>query len=372
MRRRGLQTDSMGTVDDERDLATKVAPLGSLDQSVLDAMTLYRRARTKVLELRKQAAQLHPGYWVFHSGKGGLPLGFVPAVSGAHAILGRHHCVDLQVADEHHAFSLRQALLRARRVDGQLVLNVMDLESPHGIVLSQGHSVRALDAVGPFAALMGGLTLLFVPEDPKQELPESLPVPELLGVREREQPPKPPRWDLPLPEPVRPVRAATSSESCSRVSELAGLRRVELGSIIPSPPFAQSHVAVDLDAARAEGACAFHLTSHARVLGTLVLTREQLESGVLLGRYDRCWDLGNQPLDTQVSRVHALLILERGALRIFDLGSTNGVQVDDEVVRSATLMRHQRVELSSELTLRVLFTSVPTLPPPPPAPEVVR
>ena len=361
----------MGTREDERDLATMVAPLGSLDQSVLEAMTLYRRARVKVLELRKQAAQLHTGYWVFHTGTGGLPLGFVPAVAGAHAIVGRHHCVDLRVAEEHHAFSLRQALLRARRVDGQLVLNVMDLESPHGIVLGRDHSVRALDAVGPFAALMGGLTLLFVPEDPKQELPEALPVPELLTVCEREQPRKPERWDLPLPEPARPT-LASRSESCSRVSELAGLRRVELGSIIPSAPFAQSHISVDLDAARAEGACAFHLTSHARVLGTLVLTREQLESGVLLGRYDRCWDLGNQPLDTQVSRVHALLILERGALRIFDLGSTNGVQVDDEVVRSATLMRHQRVELSSELTLRVLFTSVPTLPPPPPAPEVVR
>ena len=52
-----------------------VAPLGSLDQSVLEAMTLYRRARVKVLELRKQAAQLHTGYWVFHTGTGGLPLG---------------------------------------------------------------------------------------------------------------------------------------------------------------------------------------------------------------------------------------------------------------------------------------------------------
>lgn len=362
MRTLDLQTDCMGTVDDERDLGTRVGPLAPLDRSQLDAITLYPRARNKVLELRKQAAQLHTGYWVFHSGNGAQPVGFVPAIAGTHAILGRHHCVDLRVAEQHTGFSLRQALLRARRVNGQLVLNVMDLESPHGIVLGHDHKVRALDAVGPFAAFMGGLSLVFIPEDPKQELPERLPVPDVLRMEKRDHAPPPSRWDLPLPEPVRTVPPMSAA---SRVSELVGLQRVDAGSIIPSERFAHTHVSVDLDAARAQGACAFHLTSHDRVLGTLVLTREQLEAGVLLGRYDRCWDLGSQPLDTQVSRVHALFILERGALRVFDLGSTNGVVVDDEAVRSATLMRHQRVELSSELTLRVLFTSVPTLPPPP-------
>lgn len=351
----------MGTVDDERDIGTRVGPLAPLDQSQLDAITLYPRARATVLELRRRAAQLHAGYWVFHSGNGAQPVGFVPAVGGTHAILGRHHCVDLRVAEQHTTFSLRQALLRARRVDGQLVLNVMDLESPQGIVLGHDHTVRALDAAGPFAAFMGGLALVFIPEDPKRELPERLPTPDILRMEARGARPAPTRWDLPLPEPVR----APPSRAASWVSELVGLQRVDAGSIIPSERYANSHIAVDLDAARAAGACAFHLTSHQHVLGTLVLTREQLEAGVLLGRYDRCWDLGSRPLDTQVSRVHALFILERGALRVFDLGSTNGVVVDDEPVRSATLMRHQCVELSSELTLRVLFTSVPTVPPPP-------
>lgn len=355
----------MGTVDDERDLGTRVGPLAPLDRSQLEAITLYPRARATVLELRKKAAQLHTGYWVFHTGNGAQPVGFVPALPGTHAIVGRHHCVDVRIAEQHTTFSLRQALLRARRVDGQLVLNVMDLESPHGIVLGHDHTVRALEAVGPFAAFMGGLALLFVPEDPKQELPERLPVPDILRMQAREAKAPRSRWDLPLPNAGHTVPTLPPRSAASRVSELVGLQRVEAGSIIPSQRYANTHVAVDLDAARAEGACAFHLTCHDQVLGTLVLTREQLEAGVLLGRYDRCWDLGARPLDTQVSRVHALFILERGALRVFDLGSTNGVVVDDQPVRSAELMRHQCVELSSELTLRVLFTSVPSLPPPP-------
>lgn len=356
----------MGTVDDERDLGTRVGPLAPFDQSQLEAVMLYPRARAAVLELRKRAPQLHAGYWVFHTGNGAQPVGFVPAVAGTHAILGRHHCVDLRVAEQHTSFSLRQALLRARRVDGQLVLNVMDLESPHGIVLGRDHTVRALEAVGPFAAFMGGLALVFVPEDPKQELPSQLPAPDVLRMQPRDERPTPSRWDLPLPHASPTVPTLPPRDGAvSRVSELVGLQRVDERSIIPSLRFAQTHVNVDLDAARAAGACAFHLTCHDQVLGTLVLTREQLKAGVLLGRYDRCWDLGSRPLDTQVSRVHALFILERGALRVFDLGSTNGVVVDDQPVRSATLMRHQCVELSSELTLRVLFTSVPSLPPPP-------
>ena len=357
----------MGTVDDDRNVGTLVAPLDSLDRHHLDALSLYRRARAKVLELRRSASQLHGGFWVFHAGGPVQPVGFVPAVAGTHAILGRHDCVDLRVPEHHTGFSLRQALLRARRVDGRLVLNLMDLESPQGIRLGGVHTVRALEAVGPFTASMGGLTMLFVPEDPKEDLPGARPVPEIRCMQSRSQAPPPRRWDLPLPNP--PEAEVALSHARSRVNELVGLQRVDAGSIIPALPYAQSYVGVDLDAARAQGACAFHLTCHDRVLGTLVLTREQLEAGVLLGRYDRCFDLGSQRLDTQVSRVHALFILERGALRVFDLGSTNGVVVDDQAVRSATLVRHQIVELSTELTLRVLFTSVPTLPPPPPPPE---
>ena len=104
----------MGTVDDDRNVGTLVAPLDSLDRHHLDALSLYRRARAKVIELRRSASQLHGGFWVFHAGGPVQPVGFVPAVAGTHAILGRHDCVDLRVPEHHTGFSLRQALLRAR------------------------------------------------------------------------------------------------------------------------------------------------------------------------------------------------------------------------------------------------------------------
>jgi hypothetical protein len=54
--------------------------------------------------------------------------------------------------------------------------------------------------------------------------------------------------------------------------------------------------------------------------------------GILLGRYDRChsWDL---LADTEVSRVHALVIQLRDRLVAIDTASTNGTFAGNQRVR---------------------------------------
>ena len=77
---------------------TLVAPLDSLDRHHLDALSLYRRARAKVLELRRSASQLHGGFWVFHAGGPVQPVGFVPAVAGTLAFVARRQAWERPIA----------------------------------------------------------------------------------------------------------------------------------------------------------------------------------------------------------------------------------------------------------------------------------
>jgi pSer/pThr/pTyr-binding forkhead associated (FHA) protein len=90
-------------------------------------------------------------------------------------------------------------------------------------------------------------------------------------------------------------------------------------------------------------------------MGTLVLTAEQLGEGVLLGRADRCWNLGEVPLPSTLSRVHALLLYEAEQLRVTDLASTNGTTLDGEPIRSAHWETGQLLVLGGELELEPLF-----------------
>lgn len=341
--------------DDRHNRGTHVAPLSELTYIPQLANALYGKARAEVLERRREATPLHGGFWVF-AGLEGQLLGFVTCSPGTHSVLGRHTEADLRVDERYAGVSLRQALLRVRRAEGELVLNLMDLESPSGITLHDARRVRALDAQGPFAASLGGMMMLFVPDEAGLELPEALPVPELFGVEERDVPGA--RQGHGLVQNSAPGGVGPSlrrDRGHSVISAVAGYSRPSDGSLVPSRRDAGSHVSVDMVAAREAGATAFAVSMEGLDVGTLVLTRAQLTAGVLVGRYGRCWDLGDQPLPSTVSRVHALFIYEDGQLRVLDLGSTNGVTLDDEPLRAASVGRHQRVGIGEELVLNALF-----------------
>jgi len=84
------------------------------------------------------------------------------------------------------------------------------------------------------------------------------------------------------------------------------------------------------------------------------LTDDDLERGVLVGRYERCaGHVHGHVFDNGVSRVHALLRREaNGDVTIIDTGSTFGVFVGGKPVASAEIGSGQRVWLSSRSSLR--------------------
>lgn len=74
----------------------------------------------------------------------------------------------------------------------------------------------------------------------------------------------------------------------------------------------------------------------------LFLTSEELEAGVVLGRYERCDDLGRGALPDRVSRVHLLALKRRGLTWVFDLGSMNGTELIDAAGKVTLLGRERR------------------------------
>jgi hypothetical protein len=333
--------------------------VGTLDASRCHpalAASLYTIAREAVAQRRAEARPLHRGYWVVDAQDGAV-LGFVALAQGLHAVLGRHTEAQVRVSDRHANVSLRQALLRVRDQDGALTLNMLDLESSNGITLFDGRRVRALDATGPFAATLGERMMFFLPEAPGVALPDALPVPELYGVAERVAAPGARRGNglvnLHQEAGVRPERRLDGVRTLIVARE--GSRHPSEGSFLPARVQERSHVEVDLDVARQSGASAFAVSLNGQPVGTLVLTAEQLREGVLLGRADRCWDLGDQPLPSSLSRVHALLLHEHGRLRVTDLASTNGTTLHGEPIRSARWEPGQPLELGGDLELEPLF-----------------
>ena len=62
-----------------------------------------------------------------------------------------------------------------------------------------------------------------------------------------------------------------------------------------------------------------------------------LDAGVLVGRAERCEDRLRAVLTESVSRVHLLLLRERGDVHAFDLASTQGLYADGQRVRRVRL-----------------------------------
>jgi FHA domain-containing protein len=77
------------------------------------------------------------------------------------------------------------------------------------------------------------------------------------------------------------------------------------------------------------------------VVAGVRLTKSDLEHGVLIGRADKCVDEGLRSiLGTTVSRVHVLLIREKGACHLYDCASLVGTYSDGQRVRCLPLDDH--------------------------------
>jgi hypothetical protein len=89
-------------------------------------------------------------------------------------------------------------------------------------------------------------------------------------------------------------------------------------------------------------------------LACVRLSERDVGHGVLIGRDPKCIDAGVRAIfDEGVSRVHALVIRDRDAVRIYDIASTHGMTDHVAKIRSAVLETGSRVFLRSFGTIAV-------------------
>lgn len=217
-------------------------------------------------------------------------------------VLGRHPCCDVPgIRDA----SLRHAVVLAWPRSREPI-EVVDLRSTSGLVVSRGRTVQRLKASGPirFCAGSDDITVLYAaPESPLEvDMPD-----ELDGWIDVER---------------RRARGELSDDGfAERGTNVSFVRRVG-GSFVRA-----------VDGTQLAGAA--HEVIPARP--------DQLRDGLLLGRYGRCDRSMMFATDSLVSRVHALVIQRRGRLHVVDVGSTNGtVIVDTREGREMETLDEQR------------------------------
>jgi hypothetical protein len=256
---------------------------------------------------------------------------FLPSGSGAPVarVLGRHSSCDSAPLP---GAALRHALLLAwPAADHEAPrVEVLDLKTDVGLGVRAG-AADHLDGMGPLRFGVGAADVVVVPVAAGVALPADLPA--LLR-----------RIDA-APVPVRRARAdarpGDSLEAALRwhaALEAAAVARDDdndddnddhsgdgdgavAGRDRRRPPDGQTIVTSVRAAAMVAS-----LPPDARPL-IVRASIAALETGVLLGRYERCLGHGDVADDGRVSRVHACLLVRRGRVFVVDAGSTHGTTV---------------------------------------------
>jgi len=242
-----------------------------------------------------------PGYRLFWSGPSGLA--FCDLSAGEHVVIGRHSSCDVQLF--HPSVALRQAVLRAQPRDGgALELHALDLAAPLPFFVGPSLlPLRAFAASGPTVFRVATEIVVALPMAHCAARGER---PEGSGARVIEADPS-------LAKPIDMARSAlavrTMVDSISRtiVRPFAAPMSVEIIAPARGPTWARL-------AMRGPGG---------RVV--LELSRAQLESLVLIGRYPRCQRGELSPFSENVSRVHAGILAVGDTIEVLDLASTNGL-----------------------------------------------
>ncbi|GAB4196329.1 MAG: hypothetical protein OHK0013_03420 [Sandaracinaceae bacterium] len=257
----------------------------------------------------------------------GATLAFADVGTRSHLVVGRHERCDVRL--EHPAIALRHCVLRARPTDdGLLELEGLDLgaELPFFV----GPSVRPLRAfrasAGPVVLRVADAILVALPVAGPATEDES-------GLRE-------PVLDLLEADPDRARPIPTSTR------ELEIRTLVESSYRTMARPTRSSLPVEQLPASRGPTWARVALRGPS---GRVVqeLSRAELESLVLVGRYPRCQRGSLAPFSDRVSRVHAGLVASGDVLDVLDLASTNGIgERHGETVRLA-----RRVQVRSRASI---------------------
>jgi hypothetical protein len=286
---------------------------------------------------RVRGPQSEVGYRLYWMSDTVLGSQEIYARPSGYAVVGRHGSCDVVLDQDERIVSLRHVLVRAASLDdGFPVISVLDLQTTTGFELSDGSKQRSVAATGPVVFRIGTCSFVALPSSGR--FPSELPVPvveagDLAPHRVAAVPIAP---AAPGAAPVGPAHARPSERSpVSRITLLP--HSVVLSERSSSGPLVRSSDYVPTG----EG---YEVILESRPRGGVPLTagvrltNADLEHGVLIGRADKCVDAGLRSiLGTTVSRVHVLLIREKGACHLYDCASLVGTYANGQRVRCLPL-----------------------------------
>jgi hypothetical protein len=287
-------------------------------------------AYAKALELEgrarlAEAEETADGYRLYHVRSAEYSGSRVISGHGDHLVVGRHTQCDVVLPDD-PVTSLRHVLVRSWILDDGLpLISLLDLESGTGFELADGSRQRSVVASGPLAFRVGSTWLIGLPR--RGDLPKHMEAPL---VRQSDASPYRvnPNAGLLPPSGPRPSRVSIVPTSV-RLSGPLVVPAHRMAALAPTDAYE-----IVLQAGSS--------------LACVRLSEQDVGHGVLLGRDPKCIDAGVRAIfDEGVSRVHALIIHDRDAVRIYDIASTHGMIDHLAKIRSATLVTGTRVFLRS-------------------------
>jgi hypothetical protein len=281
--------------------------------------------------LRERQADI--GYRLYWMSDTVLGSQDVRAKPSGYVVVGRHGSCDVVIDDE-RVVSLRHVLVRAASLDdGFPVISVLDLQTTAGFELSDGSRQRSVAATGPVVFRIGTHSLVALPSN--GHYPEELPVP----VVERGE--LAPHRVAAVPVPLvhqsarEPRGLAPGEAPLSRITllphsvDLSQRRSARPSALDAGAPLTGDGYEVILESRTRAGVS---LAAGVR------LSKADLEHGVLIGRSDKCVDEGLRAiLGDTISRVHVLVIREKGACHLYDVASLVGTFAHGQRVRCVPL-----------------------------------
>jgi hypothetical protein len=276
---------------------------------------------------RLRGPQAEVGYRLYWMSDMVLGSQEIYARPSGYAVVGRHGSCDVVLDEDERVVSLRHVIVRAASLDdGFPVISVLDLQTSTGFELSDGSRQRSVAATGPIVFRIGTCSLVALPSSGR--FPSELPVPvveagdlaphRVAAVR------------MALRNVGAPARAASAQRSdrtpASRITLLPHSvilsERPSAGPLVRPADYVLTGEGYEV-ILESRTSPAVPLSAGVR------LSMADLEHGVLIGRAEKCVDEGLRSiLGTTISRVHVLLIREKGACHLYDcvqLASSAGV-----------------------------------------------
>jgi hypothetical protein len=315
---------------------TEVRSRPELPRLGLDEQQGFYRRAGALLELDDEGPP-EPGFRLFWGRKHDVAWRDLPATDGSHAIVGRHPCCQIRLADDRE-ISLRHLLATAHLLDdGAVALRLINLRASLPFFLDDDTPRWSLVAAGPVVLRLGSYVLVGVPvgAGAASRLPNHR-FRELPSYHKTEAPAL-------SPSPLRAAAPAAAGPRRAQSEEISHItispRITDIGAVSESSPtdaFAQ--LTVQGDGAGAQ----------------VGISEADLRLGVLIGRSEKCLDRGvTAILSKNISRAHLLLLREETRTCAYDLGSTNGTRVDGVEASWVVLPRSTTLELGQGDVIRL-------------------